>query len=188
MSSSTDKAALRTWARGVRATLPDASSVICAHLEHFVRNIGARTVLAYRAFRHEPDLEGLVCALPDVHFLTTRVSASGVLTLHAYSSARVTNPYGILEPDASEPSVDSSLVDVALVPGLLFTPSGARLGYGGGFYDRLLPRLRPQVPRVGVTRDALVVPDLPLEAWDAMTTHLCTESGLQALNPDSVSP
>jgi 5-formyltetrahydrofolate cyclo-ligase len=193
MSKSTanaaNKAELRAWARAVRAALPDASSQICAHLERFVVVSGARTVLAYHAFRAESNLERLVAALPDVTFLTTRVAAPGVLTLHAYSSATHANQYGILEPNADAPEVDPSRVDVALVPGLVFSGNGARLGYGGGFYDRLLPRLRADVPRVGVTREALLRDDVPIKAWDIAMTHLCTERGVwQAINPHSSSP
>jgi 5-formyltetrahydrofolate cyclo-ligase len=173
------KAQWRTWARTVRATLPDASSLICAHLETFIRHAQPRVVLSYRAFRDEPQLESLVEHVPSIRFLTPRVASTGILTLHDFSSATVMNRFGILEPPPRTPPVLSSLVDLVLVPGLLFTSSGARLGYGGGFYDRLLPTLRDDAPRVGVTRDALVVEELPLEDWDVGMTHLCTETGVR---------
>jgi 5-formyltetrahydrofolate cyclo-ligase len=177
-SLTSSKAEWRTWARGVRATLPDASSRICAHLDTFIRATQARVVLAYRAIRDEPSLETLPERFPHIQFLTTRVAAPGILTLHDFSSATTLNRFGILEPPPDTPEIPSSLVDLALVPGLLFTSNGTRLGYGGGFYDRLLPNLRGDVPRVGITRDALVVETLPLEDWDVGMTHLCTESGV----------
>jgi 5-formyltetrahydrofolate cyclo-ligase len=182
-SLTSSKAQWRTWARSVRATLPDASSQICAHLETFIRDAQPRVILTYRAFRDEPSLETLPERLPDLNFLTPRVAAPGTLTLHDFSSASTLNRYGILEPPPDTPEIPSSLVDLALVPGLLFTSSGARLGYGGGFYDRLLPKLRGDVLRIGIARDALVVEALPLEDWDVRVTHLCTESGVRAVNP-----
>jgi 5-formyltetrahydrofolate cyclo-ligase len=133
----------------------------------------------YTAFRDEPSLESIVAQFPEVRFLCPRIAAPGVLTLHEYSSATVLNRFGILEPPPDAPSFAPYSVDLALVPGLVFTRDGARLGYGGGFYDRLLPDLRADVPRVGVTRDALVVNALPLEDWDMRMTHLCTESGIE---------
>ena len=174
-----DKASLRVWARRTRAELPDASLEICAHLETLIRQRGGSVVLAYRAVHHEPKLSLLVRALPDVDFLTTRANAGGLLTLHPYSSATILNRYGILEPPSDAPTLEPIAVQLALVPGLLFTRSGARLGYGGGFYDRLLPRL--DCPLVGVTRDALIVNAVPLEAWDVAMTHLVTESGVQKI-------
>jgi 5-formyltetrahydrofolate cyclo-ligase len=171
-----DKASLRGWARRTRATLPNSSSEICAHLETLIRDLKVRVVLGYRAVHAEPSLEPLVRALPDVEFLTTRANAGGILTLHPYDSATVSNRFSMLEPPLDASPLEPDVVQLALVPGLLFTKRGSRLGYGGGFYDRLLPRLH--CPLVGVTRDALIVDALPLEAWDVAMTHLASESGV----------
>ena len=175
MTLQPSKTSLRVWARRTRAGLPDASFAICTGLEMLIEQLGISVVLGYRAAHQEPRLDGLMRALPDVEFLTTRANADGVLTLHPYHTATVRNRYGILEPPLDAPSLEPTAVQLALVPGLLFTKLGARLGYGGGFYDRLLPRLN--CPLVGVTRDALIVDALPLEGWDVPMTHLVTESG-----------
>lgn len=177
MTLEPSKTSLRGWARRTRVALPDASNEVCAHVERLIRHLNARVVLSYRPVQAEPNLEGLVTALPDVEFLTTRANAGGLLTLHPYSSATVLNRYGILEPPSDAPILEPDTVRLALVPGLLFTRSGARLGYGGGFYDRLLPNLH--CPLVGVTRDALIVDALPLEPWDVAMTHLVTESSVR---------
>lgn len=50
-------------------------------------------------------------------------------------------PYGTREPTSSAPEISPAFV---LVPLLAFSPSGERLGYGGGFYDRTLSELRAQ--------------------------------------------
>ena len=142
-----------------------------------LEQLGVSVVLGYRAAHHEARLDGLMRALPDVEFLTTRAGTGGTLTLHPYHTATVRNRLGILEPPLDAPILEPLAVQLALVPGLLFTRSGARLGYGGGFYDRLLPQLN--CPLVGVTRDALIVNALPVESWDVAMTHLVTESGVR---------
>ncbi len=177
-SANVSKAELRLRAREIRAGLPDVSVQICAHLETFIHEHQARVVLGYRAFRDEPQLERLVAALSEVSFLTTRAGANGSLSLYGFQSATVRNRFGILEPPEEAVSAESEVVDLVLVPGLLFTTTGDRLGYGGGYYDRLLPGLRPDIPRVGITRQALIVPTLPLEPFDAPMTHLCSEAGV----------
>jgi 5-formyltetrahydrofolate cyclo-ligase len=119
--------------------------------------------------------------MPNLTWLTSRVNPNSRLTLHDFASATVKNRFGILEPPSDALEFDPSLVDVALVPGLAFDLKGTRLGYGAGYYDRLLPRLRPGILIVGVTCDALVVPDLPREDHDVRMTHLATESGVRAI-------
>jgi len=82
-------------------------------------------------------------------------------------------------PDGSP--VGPADLDVVLVPGRLFDRDGFRLGRGGGHYDRLLPRLRPGVPAVGVTVGARVVERVPREPHDVPMTHLATETGVRAV-------
>ena len=53
-----------------------------------------------------------------------------------------------------------------LVPGLAFDARGYRLGRGAGHYDRLLPRLRPEVSRWALILDCQWVEDLPVEPHD----------------------
>ncbi|MFZ5647734.1 MAG: 5-formyltetrahydrofolate cyclo-ligase [Bacillota bacterium] len=52
--------------------------------------------------------------------------------------------WGILEPgkNCARP-VDPEELDLVIVPGVAFDSGGNRLGYGGGFYDRFLPRTLP---------------------------------------------
>jgi 5-formyltetrahydrofolate cyclo-ligase len=135
-------------------------------------------VLSYKAFGSEISLETLPEQLPHCQFLTTRVAAQHTLTLHDFSSATQKNRFGILEPPPDAPTFAPELVDVALIPGLAFTKGGGRLGYGGGFYDRLLPQLRPDCLLVGITHSSLLLPALPLEPHDLQMQFLALETGV----------
>lgn len=85
----------------------------------------------------------------------------------------------------SEPAPDAAAVTptVLLVPLLAFTRAGARLGYGGGFYDRTIAAIAAasgRAPRtIGVGYDAQEVESLPLETHDEPLGALLTESGLR---------
>lgn len=86
--------------------------------------------------------------------------------------------WGIAEPLDDKPEVDP---DVVLVPLLAFDRHGARLGYGGGFYDRTLERLRAIKPviAVGVAYDEQEVSSVPTESYDQRLDWVLTPSGPQ---------
>ena len=183
--SSASKAEWRSWAKWTRPQLPDVSEDVCLHLQQFLLDIpGRMTVLAYRALADEIRLETLVTNLPAITWLTSRVQGSS-LSLHDYALASVTNRLGILEPTADAPRVAFASVDVVLTPGLVFDARGSRLGFGRGYYDRLFTQLRPDVLRIGVTCEALLVDRLPNDPWDAPMTHLSTERGVKKILLDS---
>lgn len=65
-------------------------------------------------------------------------------------------------------------VGVWIVPGLAFTRDGARLGYGGGWYDRLLGEAAPQAAKLGVAYPFQLVGWLPVELHDQDLTDVVT--------------
>ena len=59
-------------------------------------------------------------------------------------------------------------VSVWIVPGLAFTEDGKRLGYGGGWYDRLLAATAGNALKIGVAHAFQLVDDLPSEQHDIL--------------------
>lgn len=72
---------------------------------------------------------------------------------------------------------DEVFPDVLLVPGLLYDRAGYRLGYGGGFYDRTLVKLRQMQPvtAVGVAYHAQLVDAVPRAGYDQPLDFIMTE-------------
>jgi 5-formyltetrahydrofolate cyclo-ligase len=71
---------------------------------------------------------------------------------------------------------DWSLIDFVLLPGLAFDRLGGRLGYGGGYYDKLLACM-PHKPTLLAGAFALqVVDDVPQEQTDYAVDWLVTEN------------
>lgn len=147
-----------------------------AKIPHFSR---ARTILLYASTRSEVPTDGLIkrmlsegktVALPRVLDKRKRTMGLGRLT-----DLRQLHPaeYGVREPPAGKAGVVKPLdVEVAIMPGIAFDPAGYRLGYGGGFYDRFLPRLG--CPFVGLAYDEQVAPLLPHEAHDIPMDFIVT--------------
>ena len=84
--------------------------------------------------------------------------------------------WGIREPLASSPVVEP---DIILGPLLAFDREGYRLGYGGGFYDRTLARLRAMKPvvSIGLAYDEQRVDAVPHSGYDQRLDWVLTPSG-----------
>ncbi|MEQ1589836.1 MAG: 5-formyltetrahydrofolate cyclo-ligase, partial [Gallionella sp.] len=85
--------------------------------------------------------------------------------------------WGIPEPVAERCERLNTLneVEFALLPGVAFTRSGARLGYGGGFYDKLLAQIEHRPTLVAAAFGLQVVEDMPQEATDVKIEWVVTE-------------
>ena len=66
-------------------------------------------------------------------------------------------------------------IDWVLVPGVAFDRDGRRLGYGGGYYDRLLPLLSPRAARVAGAFDLQIVDRVPAAPHDVAVDAIVTE-------------
>lgn len=153
-----------------------ASAAICRHLAGWPILREAGVVMAYLAFRNEPDLGPLFAMLPHIRWVLPRIEGRN-LAVRPYDPARlVRHPYGMLEPAAELPVIDPAVIDIVLVPGVAFDRRGGRLGFGGGFYDRFLPTT-PAL-RVGVTFDACLVDELPCTGADQRMDWIVTPGGL----------
>lgn len=85
----------------------------------------------------------------------------------------------ILEPDPSAARwVDISQIDLFFIPGLSFTRHGERLGYGGGFYDRMLSLTQASAIRVGICYAVQLAEALPVESHDERMDYILTEQGV----------
>jgi 5-formyltetrahydrofolate cyclo-ligase len=185
-ADTTPKAALRRQLIAARDALPPAtrrelSARITPQLLALDAYRQASCVFAYMSFGSEFDTAALVTdalasgrqlCLPRVDRNTRR------LELHY-----VENPdrdlqagtWGIREPRAECPPADLARIDFVLLPGVAFTPQCDRLGYGGGFYDRLIPRFASRPPLVAASFALQIRDTVPLDANDQRVDVVITE-------------
>ncbi|HAX79683.1 MAG TPA: 5-formyltetrahydrofolate cyclo-ligase [Cyanobacteria bacterium UBA11372] len=156
----------------------EKSSRIASHLLSSLLFTQAKTILAYSSFRQEPDLSSLF-AEPKQWGLP-RVEGKS-LVWHRWKAGELllTGAYGIFEPDANSPILEAEEVDLILVPAVACDRLGYRLGYGGGYYDRLLssPEWSSKFT-IGIVFDFACLPELPVDEWDRRLNGVCTETGL----------
>jgi 5-formyltetrahydrofolate cyclo-ligase len=92
--------------------------------------------------------------------------------------------YGIREPKPGfiRP-LEKKEIDVVLVPAVAFDRRGARVGYGGGYYDRFLPGV-PQAARVGVAFACQIVQEIPADPYDVTVDAIVTETEIHRSSSD----
>lgn len=92
---------------------------------------------------------------------------------------------GILEiPEDKAELVDESDLDLIISPGLAFTLEGKRLGYGGGYYDRLFDKIRDDCLIVCPVFDSFIIKDIPTEETDLPVDIIISESKTIFVNHD----
>ena len=139
----------------------------------------AKTILAYAALRFEIDPQGVIeeaWRRGKAVALTRMLPESRALTLHLYRAgdALVESGFVVREPLPDAPQVAPTDVDLVLVPGLAFDARGQRLGYGQGYYDRLLPALT-RAQRVGLAFELSLLAEVPNAAHDEPVDYIVTE-------------
>lgn len=178
------KEALRKRMSQLRRALPEPqrkayAEAMAARLvghEAFAR---AELVLAYSPLRFEIATAaiveaalaaGKVVALPRVH------SHTHTFTIHRYRAGDALAESGhlIAEPLADAPELPLADVSLVLVPGLAFDGNGHRLGFGKGYYDRMLPQM-PGATRIGLCYELSLLPEVPHAAHDVPVAFVATE-------------
>ncbi len=91
----------------------------------------------------------------------------------------VLGSFGLLEPPSHRPGIGAAecTCDIVVMPGLAFAMNGARLGLGGGYYDRFFAMAKSRF-RVGLCYSFQILDRLPCQPWDVAVTHVCSELGL----------
>jgi len=135
----------------------------------------ARLVLFYYPLKGEPDITPLMREFVKIRrqIVLPRVEGEHLaLYLVSTLSSLRRGSFGVLEP-AEGIRVEPEDLDLTLVPGILFDRAGYRIGFGKGYYDRLLDRTKAL--KVGVAYAFQVLESLPRDPWDKPVDIVVTE-------------
>lgn len=185
------KAELRQRMRAIRKTIPpEARAARSAKIwerialrEEWAR---AQTVMLFASMRTEVDTAPGVAAARAAGKriaaprMGTAGIASGVMGLEVRCWEEGVEPVEsgamrVPEPPESAPLIEPLDVDLVVVPALALDERGARIGYGAGFYDGLLPRLGRAL-RIGIAFDFQLVGEVPETPGDERVHLLITDA------------
>ena len=164
------------------------STVVCARLVELMESsdtAGQRTVAVYAAMGSEVDpaafaaaavARGWCVAYPCMLSTSDAAACGQRMCMRAVSAgdtseapfiAHPTRAFAATDIDSSRfPTVPAVALDMIIVPLVAFDRTGARLGYGGGCYDRYLPTVAPECLIVGIAFDEQRVDHVPTDAHD----------------------
>lgn len=170
------------------------SAVICARLVELLDRLGAaapHTVAAYAAMGSEVDPAAFAAAAAkrgwrvaypcmfsaiDAAACGQRMCMRAVAADDASAAPFIAHPtrvFAAVDIDNDRfPIVPAEALDMVVVPLVAFDRAGARLGYGGGCYDRYLPTLSPACQIIGIAFDEQRVDHVPTDAHDLPLLHI----------------
>lgn len=146
----------------------------------------ANTILIYLPIKGEVDLSYLLkkpatAPLLNKKFVLPRVvpkmaKKEGKMDLYYVKKIEkdtIKGSFNILEPKSHLKITGPKDLDLAIIPGIAFSMDGHRIGYGKGFYDRLLKKTK--CPKFGVAYDFQIVDNVPGEKHDIKMDIIITD-------------
>ena len=143
--------------------------------------IAAETIFFFASFRSEVDTFGMIkrsleagkrVALPRVEGRLLGLYEIKSLAELVAGYMKIPEP-SVLTEDRKMTIND---VDAVIIPGAAFDQTGNRIGYGGGFYDRLLAELQKPVPVIAPTYEEQVIESVPTDPHDRKVNIIVTDS------------
>ncbi len=179
-----DKNALRRRFLEERQALSAArrqelSARVVGHLEKWLAARAADVVGLYYAVKGEPDVLALARSSAASAFALPVVGEKpGAMVFHTFQfkDDLKKSRLGVMEPLVTAPVTKLTASSVVIVPAVALDRTGARLGYGGGYYDRFLEEFPGTA--IGVVFRSMMVASLPVLPHDRHLPFAVTEEGV----------
>ena len=142
----------------------------------------AKNIMFYVSFNNEVDTINIIKGLLDKNEKKVIVpfveKGNPVLQLSEIKDFNDLEPktFGILEPRENKiKNFDIGKLDLAIVPGIAFDKKGHRIGYGYGYYDRLLEKLNKNIIKIGLCYEFQLIDKIPKQKHDIPMDIIITE-------------
>jgi len=136
----------------------------------------ARTIMFFASFRSEVETVPMIRRVLDEGKRVILPKVKGkeleLFEINDFDKNVSSGTWGILEPCETAPAKLDDL-DVIIVPGAAFDEQGSRLGYGAGFYDKLLFEFKK--PTIAIAFEQQIVPKVPADLHDVPVKKIVTE-------------
>lgn len=160
-----DKKDLRLKAKEIRRNvdIEQASSILVEGIRNLSEYKNAKDVLLF--YPKGSELNLLALCSDEKQFYLPKIDGENLLICPYNCNVEMKqSQFKTLEPCTNPVAPDK--IDLAIIPCLMADKKGYRLGYGGGFYDRLIPQLKNNCVKIVPVLSQLVVGELPVGQFD----------------------
>lgn len=111
------------------------------------------------------------------NWLIPKVEGDNLLICPYDKNCLKKSQWGIYEP-TTESKIDLACIDLIILPALAADKTGARLGYGKGFYDKILKKIKKNAQKIILISEELLIEGIPQEKHDEKCDLIITQKGI----------
>lgn len=155
------------------------SELIIENLALYLKN--AQNIMIFMDMKNEVRITKLIELYPEKNFFISKIvnSKNREMKINKYNENElVLHKFGYYE-SSSDDFYDEKILDIVIVPALAFDSSKNRIGFGGGYYDTFLNKVREKNKNtlfIGVCYDFQMIEEVPLEGHDITLDLVINES------------
>ena len=167
---------LLTTRSSLKKTLSEEySQAICEKFQELKEYKNAKSILFYMPIKNEVNITPLT---KNKTILLPKVYDNQKIKIHKINSLTHLKPgqFNVPEPPKDSPIVQTKNIDLVIVPGIGFDKTGQRIGFGKGYYDRLLKHIN--CPKIAAAYEFQVIENIPSEDHDEKVDFIITEKNI----------
>ena len=155
------------------------SELIIENLTPYLKN--AQNIMIFTDMKNEVRITKVIELYPEKNFFISKIvnSKNREMKINKYNENElVLHKFGYYE-SSSDDFYDEKILDIVIVPALAFDSSKNRIGFGGGYYDTFLNKVRGKNKNtlfIGVCYDFQMIEEVPIEGHDITLDLVINES------------
>ena len=155
------------------------SDLIIENLGKFIKN--AENIMIFMDMKNEVKITKLMEDYPEKNFFIPKItdSKNREMKINKYEGNElVLQKFGYYESSSSD-FYNENILDIVIVPAVVFDLEKNRIGFGGGYYDTFLKKIREENKKVlfiGICYDFQIIEKVPAEEHDVVLDFVVSES------------
>ena len=155
------------------------SDLIIQNLEKFIKN--AENIMIFMDMKNEVRITKLMKLYPEKNFFIPKItdSKNREMKINRYNENElVLHKFGYYESSSSD-FYNENILNIVIVPAVVFDLEKNRIGFGGGYYDTFLKKIREENKKnlfIGICYDFQIIEKVPTEEHDIVLDFVVSES------------